>query len=381
MKTIPLGSLAKLVMGQAPPGTDCNHDKLGIPFVKAGEFGENRPVIREWTTNPLKLAKETDVLICVVGATAGKLNLGAECAIGRSVAAIRPGDRLDQMFLYHLLRGKVSELRKGSQGSAQGVITSPMLAEIAVPDIPLSEQKRIAGILDAADRLRQQDKALIGCYNQLAQSVFLEMFGDPVRNERGWKETTLGKIIEDGPKNGLYKPSSDYGSGTPIVRIDSFHNSLVDLGKLKRVAISASENDQFQLLEGDLVINRVNSRSHLGKCGLIPALTEPTVFESNMMRIRLDRTKANPNMMLWLLTSKAVKNQILNCCKDAVNQSSINQKDVESFRIPLPPLPLQQKFAEVIENIEHQKAQAEASGKESEGLFQSLLQSAFKGEL
>ncbi|MBL0017394.1 MAG: restriction endonuclease subunit S, partial [Bacteroidetes bacterium] len=90
---------------------------------------------------------------------------------------------------------------------------------IEIPLPPLSEQKRIAGILDAADRLRQQDKALIGCYNQLAQSVFLEMFGDPVRNERGWEMKELGnvsgKITDGAPKstNCRIRKESHHGEG------------------------------------------------------------------------------------------------------------------------------------------------------------------------
>jgi type I restriction enzyme S subunit len=154
--TKPLGELSETVMGQAPPGSACNSSRRGTPFVKAGEFGERRPIIREWTTKPLKLAKSTDVLVCVVGATCGKLNLGADCAIGRSVAAIRPNPSLlNQGFLYAFLRGRTLRLRSGSQGSAQGVITREMLASIPMPLPPLAEQERIVKLLDEADELRK----------------------------------------------------------------------------------------------------------------------------------------------------------------------------------------------------------------------------------
>ena len=93
-----LGLVSEFVMGQAPLGERCNKDGIGTPFVKAGEFEENRPKIVEWTTDPLKMAMSTDVLVCVVGATAGKINLGANCAIGRSVAAVRPGKDLHQFL-------------------------------------------------------------------------------------------------------------------------------------------------------------------------------------------------------------------------------------------------------------------------------------------
>ena len=97
-----MGDFAEAIMGQAPPGECCNKSGLGTPFVKAGEFGKERPIIREWTTKPLKLAKFEDVLLCVVGATCGKINKGADCAIGRSVAAIRADQsRLNSSYLYH----------------------------------------------------------------------------------------------------------------------------------------------------------------------------------------------------------------------------------------------------------------------------------------
>lgn len=100
-----LADVPDFAMGQAPPGSTCNKAGDGTPFVKAGEFGLKQPVIREWTTKPLRTAKPGDVLICVVGATAGKLNIAADIdtAIGRSVAAIRPDAVLDQRFLYWLL--------------------------------------------------------------------------------------------------------------------------------------------------------------------------------------------------------------------------------------------------------------------------------------
>lgn len=146
-----LAEAVTLVMGQAPPGKDCNKDGVGTPFVKAGEFGDVRPVIREWTTAPKRLARRTDVLLCVVGATCGKINLGEDCAIGRSVAAIRPDrERLDQFFLHYYLQGKVSQMRRASQGAAQTVISKAMIADLEIPLPPLPEQEQIVAILDEA---------------------------------------------------------------------------------------------------------------------------------------------------------------------------------------------------------------------------------------
>ena len=99
-----LGEVVEIIMGQAPPGSDCNMENNGTPFVKVGNFGKVFPRIEEWTTNPLKMALPNDTLVCVVGATIGKLNRGIECAIGRSVAAVRPNEnKINPTFLYYNL--------------------------------------------------------------------------------------------------------------------------------------------------------------------------------------------------------------------------------------------------------------------------------------
>lgn len=142
-KSVLLGTEAQFVMGQAPPGTECNTSGDGTIFVKAGEFGVLYPEICCWTTKPLKFAKKGDVLICVVGATVGKLNLAIDSAIGRSVAAIRPSERLDTRYLYYTLMPFTLRLRGASRGSAQGVIGKEELNAVKILLPTLAEQRRI----------------------------------------------------------------------------------------------------------------------------------------------------------------------------------------------------------------------------------------------
>ena len=145
---IQLGEVADFEMGQAPPGTECNMDGDGTVFVKAGEFSKLYPLEREWTTKPLKFGKHGDVFICVVGATAGKLNLGIDCAIGRSVAAIRPKPILETKFLYYQLLPSVLKLRASSAGSAQGVISKKQLSDIRITLPSISEQAEIVAEIE-----------------------------------------------------------------------------------------------------------------------------------------------------------------------------------------------------------------------------------------
>ncbi len=160
-----LGNMVEVIMGQAPPGSDCNRDNIGTPFVKVGQFSEKYPEINEWTTNPKKFVDKHDVLICVVGATIGKLNLGIDCSIGRSVAGIRPnGNILSQLYLYHFLKTWTLALRAGSQGSAQGVITRNDINKLVIPLPNIIEQniiieriEQMSSISDEADTLIQSE--------------------------------------------------------------------------------------------------------------------------------------------------------------------------------------------------------------------------------
>jgi type I restriction enzyme S subunit len=169
-------------MGQAPPGNSYNESGQGTVFVKVGEFGERFPVHAAWTTEPLKFAKQGDVLICVVGATIGKLNLAIDCAIGRSVAAIRPQSRLDQVFLYYSLMPVTMRLREDSRGTAQGVISRPDLATIAIWCPPLAEQSRIVAKVDElmalCDRLEAARTAREATRDRLA-AASLARLGAP----------------------------------------------------------------------------------------------------------------------------------------------------------------------------------------------------------
>ncbi len=293
---------------------------------------------------------------------------------------LRPKSDVDKRyFFWSLFNLHQRSVTLSFQNKTTGIINLQLkryLEKAQIPLPPLPEQRRLAARLDKADALRQKSRAVVEAYAELGRSVFLEVFGDPVRNERGWEVVLLEDIISEGPTNGLYKPSKEYGEGNPIVRIDSFYNGPVVLEKLKRVKVSQSELDRYSLQNGDVLINRVNSRSHLGKCGLIQGLKEETVFESNMMRVRFDLSKASNEYLMQIL-HPYVKNQILNRCKDAVNQSSINQSDVKSLQIPLPPLDLQTRFARMVANIEAQRRLAERQLEAAEAVFGGVLQGTF----
>lgn len=137
----------------------------------------------------------------------------------------------------------------------------------------------------------------------------------------------------------MYKPKTSYGSGTKILRIDCFYDGKLEpWEKLKRLEITDEEKHTYLLSVNDIVVNRVNSMPYLGKSALIRKLPEQCVFESNMMRIKINIRKANPEYVIRYLNSSIGLQELRKNAKQAVNQASINQQDVKMVKIALPSL-------------------------------------------
>ena len=244
-----------------------------------------------------------------------------------------------------------------------------------------AEQKQISTTLSRVTELISLRKQQLSKLDELIKARFVEMFGDSVANTKNFPSTTLETVMTVFPQNGLYKPQTDYvqdDTGIPILRIDAFYNGKVtNWNTLKRLICSETEIDRYLLKENDIVINRVNSIEYLGKCAHIVGLKEKTVFESNMMRFHMDEKKVNAVYVTEVLCTEDIYRQILRRAKKSVNQASINQEDVKSLEILVPPLSLQNQFAAFVERVDQQKQTVQQSLEKLELMKKALMQEYF----
>ncbi len=243
---------------------------------------------------------------------------------------------------------------------------------------PIPEQRAIAAVLDSIDEAIERTEAVIAATEQLRDSLLHELLtrGVPGRHTK-WKEVPglgtipadwdvvrLGDRLEEGPTNGIYKPDTEYGSGVCLIRIDDFgFGEFNSFGNFQRIRVTEGEICRYEVREGDIVVNRVNSLSHIGKSVLIPKVNEPTLFESNMMRIRFDRN-LDPRFGAMVLLSDNTRRYFKSRAKKAVQQASINQQDVSELPIPLPPLADQRTISGVLVGVDSviEVARDEAAG-------------------
>ena len=216
------------------------------------------------------------------------------------------------------------------------------------------------------------------------EPVALDTVGLPVL-PKNWCWSNLDTVIVKGPQNGLYLPSRKYGEGTEILRIDDFQNDWIrPRGRLKKVQAEEDTLETYALHMDDLVINRVNSLTHLGKCVIITEQLSGVLFESNMMRAKLAAT-CDAKYLQYYLHSDSGRRRLTQDAKWAVNQASINQQDVKKTPIPVPPLAEQEAIVEIVEGqlsvVNYLEAEVEAKLQNAQALRQAILRHAFTGKL
>jgi type I restriction enzyme, S subunit len=203
---------------------------------------------------------------------------------------------------------------------------------------------------------------------------------------KGWCYVQFGELIIEGPQNGLYKSASYYGEGTLIIRIDSFYDGRLNSWEtFKRLVVDGDELDVYQVNDGDILVNRVNSMTHLGKCSLVKNIPEKCVFESNIMRLKILSCLFDPLFVTCYLSSVEGLKQLRKNAKQAVNQASINQVDVICSLIPVCSIEEQYQIIQQIESrlsiCDNLEATIEENLQRAESLRQSILKQAFTGKL
>ena len=225
---------------------------------------------------------------------------------GMNLLCIRPNLQLIfPQYLLHLLRSsriRTSLLQFANKSVNQASISAGNLKSFVVNIPPLAEQRRIASILDQADELRQKRQQAIEKLDQLLQATFIDMFGDPVSNPKGWEIFKSKALFQDPPRIGTTTPAN--GEGIPVVRVGELGQFYIDFEKCGRVQISESDFKKYELKNGDLVLARaIGSKNQLGKCSYFSEYFEPVCIDSHVMRLRPDSEKMHPLWFYFLLSS------------------------------------------------------------------------------
>ena len=350
MEYLTLKDIAIINMGQSPNSKTYNGEKKGIPFYQGkSDFGKINPIPRVWCSNPIKIAEKDDILISV-RAPIGDTNIAIErCCIGRGLASIRPLNKnINQKYLYYLLNSKYNELNKFGTGSTFKAITKDNLCDLKCNKIPnIREQIEVVKKLDNVNQIIEIKKKQVRDLNTIVKSQFVEMF----ENEKYPKKTLneLTNKITDGSHN----PPTGIAENEGYMMLSSqniINNSInyENVRFLKKEDFE-KENLRTNLNRGDVLLTIVGT---VGRTAIITDETNITLQRS--VAVLKPTKEINSIYLVGAINSNDVIRQ-LNKGAKGVAQKGIYLNDIKKILIAVPPIELQNRFADIVKQIDKQK--------------------------
>ncbi|HIF9059694.1 TPA: restriction endonuclease subunit S [Photobacterium damselae] len=253
------------------------------------------------------------------------------------------------------------------------------LLSVEIPLPPLEEQKRIAAILDKADAIRQKRKQAIELADEFLRSVFLDMFGDPVTNPKGFQIGTIRDIVST-VNYGTSGKASETDGEFPILRMGNItYKGGWDFSDLKYIDLDNKDQGKYLASKNDLLFNRTNSKELVGKTAVFNE-SKPMAIAGYLIRVRANDL-GNPWYISGYLNSSHGKQTLLNMCKSIVGMANINAQELQNIKILLPPVELQNKYESIVKEVNKRVSCHHESVKELQTLFNALSQKAFSGQL
>jgi len=374
IEKVPLREVAQIAMGSAPPSSSYNETGQGYPMIAgAGDYGELHPKTKKWTTEPSRLTQVGDLIVCV-RATVGDLNWAdKEYCLGRGVAGMRAKEgKLDISYAAHFINAKKADLQKLGTGSTFLAIRRADLEEFEIPLPPLPEQRRIAAILDKAGAIRRKRQQAIRLTEDFLRSVFLDMFGDPVTNPKGWEVDAVGTYA-DSIVPGRDKPKSFTGN-TPWVTT----NDLIHLGTTNRpLEFKGLTQNEIEQVRARIVPKSALLMTCVGDLGVISISGEDMVINQQLHAF-LPKNNISTPFLMYALSFQ--KNYMLKMATHTT-LPYMNKTVCNSVPIIVPPFLEQRRFEEIYKMTHNLRHPFNKSNLECSTLFNSLVQRAFRGDL
>lgn len=367
---VALGDVCEITMGQAPSGDSYNTEGDGVALIAgAGDFGDLTPEPSKFTTAPTKLSRPNEVILCI-RATIGDRNWSDKTyCLGRGVAGLlgKKG-QLDENYLWHWIGYAAPELKAKGRGATFLQVSKADIASLEIPLPPLTEQRRIAAILDKADALRAKRREAIAKLDQLLQSVFLDMFGDPVANPKGWTQEQLMELGR--VQTGATPPTSEDGmfeGAVPFVTPGDL-GGIITASRRSLTVTGASKSRLAP--SGSVLVCCIGAT--IGKMGYAQM---DCAFNQQINAITWgDKVKPKYGYYALRFFAKEIAHQGSSTTMPILKKSAF-----ERIMLPVPTMGSQEDFERVVSQIERRQHQALRALCQSDDLFFSLQRDCFSG--
>jgi type I restriction enzyme S subunit len=290
------------------------------------------------------------------------------------------GESIEPRYLRHVLMSDPfhSEFMRTVSGVGGSLLRArpAYVAKIRIPLPPLPDQRRIAAILDKADELRAKRRAALKKLDELTQSIFLDMFGDPATNPKGWPRLPIGEVTDSASNwNPNYCPATEFVY-IDIAAIDQVRKRII--GARQMLGSEAPSRARQLIRAGDVLVSTV--RPNLNAVAKVPDYLEGATASTGFCVLRPRKTRINSDYLFALVRGAAFIDAMVRQATGA-SYPAVTDQIVRAWMAPCPPLALQSEYARRVTAILQAQTFGDASLEEMENLFTSLQHRAFRGEL
>lgn len=306
---------------------------------------------------PLRISTYTYDCECVLVAGNGDLNVkyynGKFDAYQRTyIIEDNSNGKLYIPYLYYFMEDYVKELRKQAIGGVIKYIKLGNLTEAVITVPSIDRQKEIVEILKKVGNILENYSKKLCQLDVLIKARFVELFGDPIKNPKGWEIVTIGDVVTE-VRYGTSKPAVE-GGKYPYLRMNNLTaDGHLDLNDLKYIDIPDDEIEKCVVRKGDILFNRTNSIELVGKTAVFD-LPEDMVIAGYIIRVRLNE-RILPEVFSQYMNLEALKDILRSMAKGAVNQANINAQELQSIKVYIPDMGLQKQFIEMKEQVDKSK--------------------------
>lgn len=260
-------------------------------------------------------------------------------------------------------------------GATRQKLTQAALKEIKIPLPPMEEQKKIAARLDAVSDLLAKQKQLLSEQDTLIQSTFYDMFGDPIKNEKGWKIEKLSSVSDSRLGKMLDAKKQNEANQYPYLANYNVQWFCFNLSDVRKMSFDHNEKCEFELKKGDVL---VCEGGDVGRCAIWKEQIQECYFQKALHRVRCNPNFLNPIFLMHLFYNISICNGFEKIVGNKATIAHLTGVKLKALEIPVPPLELQQKFAAVAEQIESEKSKIKSAIAETQTLFNSMMSEYFE---
>ncbi|MCF0083495.1 restriction endonuclease subunit S [Lactobacillus johnsonii] len=383
---VSLKEISKIVTGNTPSKKNKNYwNSKDICFIKPDVIGSgidsittSNEYISNSASSKARIVDRNTILITCIG-NIGRIGIISDkkVAFNQQINAIIPNYKINIRYLAYVLLFSQPRLNALANSAVVPIVNKTQLGNFKVKINPnLESQGKIVSILDKIAKIIKKQTKEIEHLDELIKARFVEMFGEFPYNEKGWNIGTIRDLVSD-VRYGTSKKASENNDGKyPYLRMNNItYDGKLDLRDLKSIDIPEKDLEKYSVKKDDILFNRTNSRELVGKT-CVYTIPETMILAGFIIRVRLNEL-ANPLFVSTFLNTDYSKQLFKTICKNASGQSNINATELQKIKIYIPPLSLQNKFANFVQQVDKSKVAVQKSLDETQKLYDSLMQEYF----